>query len=490
MAEFVPSPQQETAIEEYKTGEGNFFVKSGAGTGKTTLCLESFAAVDEPTLYAVFGKKNQLEAAEKIAARGLRHVACGTYHSIGRNGWRQVAPYAKIEKQKKWDYLLKPWDPAYHAFIRKAVEQAKNRCLGVFGEICDETQWLAIADHFNLYEELTERENIEKAIQLSIKTLEESNEIGREIIDFDDMIYLPILYGVKMHQFPRIMGDEQQDANQARRSLARKILADGGRVGFVGDPNQAIMGFAGADNDSCDRTIADFGCKVLSLNVTYRCPKAIVTAAQRYVQDYFAHESAPEGEFFEEEDGERVWAEQSFNPTDAILCRNTKPLIEQAYSFIRRGIACHVEGRDIGAGLIAFMDKWRVATTDAFLNKLEVWETRQVERALAKGDEMEMERIRDKAATLRILCEGCVMLADVKRKIESLFQDSNGKPADNITLSTIHKAKGLEWPNVYVYGYKELMPSKYARKSWEMEQERHLGYVAFTRAKERLVLVG
>ena len=46
---------------------------------------------------------------------------------------------------------------------------------------------------------------------------------------------------------------------------------------------------------------------------------------------------------------------------DAILCRNTKPLVKIAFNLIKRGIPCHVEGRDIGAGLIKLVDRFEKA---------------------------------------------------------------------------------------------------------------------------------
>lgn len=67
-------------------------------------------------------------------------------------------------------------------------------------------------------------------------------------------------------------------------------------------------------------------------------------------------------------------------------------------------------------------------------------------------------------------------------KIVSLF--SNQK-ISGIELSTIHKAKGLESNNVFIC-CPSLLPSKNAKEDWEIEQERNLEYVAYTRAKENL----
>jgi ATP-dependent exoDNAse (exonuclease V) beta subunit len=58
-----------------------------------------------------------------------------------------------------------------------------------------------------------------------------------------------------------------------------------------------------------------------------------------------------------------------------------------------------------------------------------------------------------------------------------------------VTLSTIHKAKGREWPKVFLLGRNRYMPSKYATQDWQLDQEKNLIYVAVTRAQEELIEV-
>ena len=49
------------------------------------------------------------------------------------------------------------------------------------------------------------------------------------------------------------------------------------------------------------------------------------------------------------------YSSSDFSHSDAILCRNTAPLITLAFSFIQRGVGVHVLGREIGAGLVAII---------------------------------------------------------------------------------------------------------------------------------------
>ncbi len=64
-------------------------------------------------------------------------------------------------------------------------------------------------------------------------------------------------------------------------------------------------------------------------------------------------------------------------------------------------------------------------------------------------------------------------------------------PDENtVTLMTIHSAKGLEFPNVFVVGMEEgVFPAQQADDPDQLEEERRLAYVAITRAKKRLILV-
>jgi DNA helicase-2/ATP-dependent DNA helicase PcrA len=68
-------------------------------------------------------------------------------------------------------------------------------------------------------------------------------------------------------------------------------------------------------------------------------------------------------------------------------------------------------------------------------------------------------------------------------------QEKDDGAAEEVVISTIHSAKGLEWPVVFCVGMEEgLFPHQRALAEGHVEEERRLAYVAFTRARERLVL--
>lgn len=94
-------------------------------------------------------------------------------------------------------------------------------------------------------------------------------------IDFDDMVYLPLVFKLRLFPQDWVLIDEAQDTNPTRRALAARMLKPGGRVIAVGDPRQAIYGFTGADNDALEQIAAQFSCKRMPLTVSYRCPQAV-----------------------------------------------------------------------------------------------------------------------------------------------------------------------------------------------------------------------
>jgi superfamily I DNA/RNA helicase len=87
---------------------------------------------------------------------------------------------------------------------------------------------------------------------------------------------------------------------------------------------------------------------------------------------------------------------------------------------------------------------------------------------------------------LEVLSEGLNTSKELIEKIDSIF--SGDKKKEGVSLSTIHKAKGLEADNIFIV-CRSLMPSKSAKKDWEISQEHNLEYVAYTRAKKNLCFV-
>ena len=145
-------------------------------------------------------------------------------------------------------------------------------------------------------------------------------------------------------------------------------------------------------------------------------------------------------------------------------------------------------GRDIGKGLIGLSNKLaRKDDTprDAIFDAINSWRDTERSKAIMNDDEGKIAGIEDRAECLLAVLDGanCKNAKDLRTALVKLFEDSNGR----ITLSTGHRAKGLEWPTV-VHLDPWRLPSKYAKKNpSQMAQEMNLLYVIETRTKHTLI---
>lgn len=505
MAKFVPSLQQQAFFDWIKKGKGNCFIDAKAGTGKSTSLIEGAAYMKGDVAMVAFNTKIADELKVKISRKGLRNVVAKTFHSYGLSAWknhlrRNFYPKNFVNGYKVANIIEETYDKdtceLYESFVKKIVSMAKQTGVGFYCDIDNVSVWFDIAEHFDLESDLDKEAKIETGINMAIEVLKKSIEISRDVVDFDDMIYMPVLKNIKLDRtYDWVLVDEAQDTNPIRRAFASMMMNKGARISFVGDENQAIYGFTGADADSVKIICKEFKCKVLPLTMTYRCPKSVVEAAQKYVPALEAHEHNKVGEVVTIERHEFEPLYDKLTAQDAILCRKTAPLVELAYILIRRGIPCKVEGRDIGRNLIEMMKKWKaIKSVETYLEKLEDWENRQIAKLTAKKKDMAIASIQDRADTIRALCVGCTLVDDVIAKITAMFGDTDDEEKYNktpkLTLSTVHKSKGREWNDVYVLGRHEYMPLPMAKQDWEREQEDNLIYVAYTRTMNKLTLVG
>lgn len=272
----------------------------------------------------------------------------------------------------------------------------------------------------------------------------------------------------------------------------------------VGDRSQSIYLFAGANCNSMDLMVESLqttGKPVteLPLTITYRCGKNIVKLAQTWVPDIQAHDTAPDGivrvvHLEPASDAQpSFWGCAPFGPDDAILCRNTKPLVALAYEFLRRRIPAIIEGREIGAGLIKLAQRWKLATLNQLSTRLESYCASEVSKYLGKKMESRAAEIEDRCETLQVLIqatrdEGKRNITDLVDLINRMFGDlREGERPKCLTLCTAHRSKGREWKRVFILGRGKYMPSKYAKKPEQLQQENNCIYVSITRAILELV---
>ena len=507
---FVPSAFN-TAISNFvKHEKGSLVVQADAGTGKTaqiefdlrnTLTPEQLA----DSIYLVFGKKNQLE----FEGRMPKGARCSTMHSLGFRALRSTGMRFKLEGNKVRDIVkaMREWGDisAKHydiyadgvvqlvALAKGIVMQTKAEGQNFPGITRDTDEaWFKLIEHYEVTFDQTNGEEPDDLVGVNyardVLAKSTSVALSRGVIDFNDQLYLPLLLpNAHFDKYGIIFIDEAQDTNLARRALAKASLRKGGRVIAVGDRRQAIFGFTGADSASMDMIRDEFNAKELPLSINYRCDAAIVRAAQTLSSTILPRPNAPEG-IFESRD---KWSATELLASDGIICRNTAPLLEVAYQLIAQGVPCRVVGRDIGKGLVRLIEILKPRTIEQLEEKLEHWYQSQVERLTKKGQEDKIQPVEDKRDSLNAIIlhrpANVESVGDLIGHITAMFQFDDVNP-NIVTLSTIHRAKGLEWERVWVLN-PSAMPSAWARQAWQVEQEMNLKYVAYTRGKHACFLV-
>lgn len=488
------SPQQQAFIDWAATGSGSCILEAVAGAGKTTTLLAAAEKMAGSVAIMAYNKKIADEIKGKLASRGIdiRKVQAGTVHSFGFAAYRKAQPRVRVVGYKVRDMvdelILGKWSSikGHEGEVCQLVSLAKQTAMGVIGDVANIDLWIDIAEHFDVFDDEDKR-IAPSAIQMAQEVLRLSNA-RLDIIDFDDMIYLPLLIKMRFVPFDVVMVDEAQDTNAARRALVRAMVRKGGRVIAVGDRHQAIYGFTGADANSLDLIAQDFDAIRLPLTVTYRCPQDVVKFSQRWVSHITAHESAPKGTVSNTDMGTFL-ARPDLNGDAAVLCRVTKPLVSLAFTLIRAHIPCRIEGRDIGKKLKKLITRWKIDTLDELEEKLEGYLDRETTKCLAKKQETKLAEIEDVVETIYVIIDQCRAeqkrtVPDAVAYIDEMFADD---VAGVLVLSTIHKSKGREWQRVFWLDRAGTCPSKWARQAWQISQEKNLCYVAATRAISELI---
>lgn len=462
------STEQLAIFDWFKSGTGNLVIKARAGTGKTTTIKESFVhAPEKRILYAVFNKRNQAEAQEKI--KDCR-VDVKTLHALGfafiRNYWRNSKPDDEVEADRLDSLVNLSNNYADRAGILKLIGFAKNTHIN---PTRDDLQELCEQRDIEFTEGLDGIDWCLKAMEIA-KT---QDNLGR--ISFNDMVWLPCALNLVKPIYNLVAIDECQDMSVPQLTMARG--ASNGRVVVIGDDRQMIYSFRGCHSDGIGMMKTVLRAKELTLTTTYRCPQSVVKIAQEIVPDFNAHESAPAGEV------KQLTDTLSAVPGDAILSRLNAPLMPLALSLLRNHIPARIEGRDIGRQLIGMVKSQRAKSVPHFFERVTAWMDKQVKRlGKTKNADKKIDQSRDIADTLMAVAEGCKSVAEIEARIYNLFQDtdSNSKPA--VVLSSVHKAKGLEWKRVFVL-------TETFRRGKGIEEE-NLWYVAVTRSMGSLFFVG
>lgn len=485
---FTPSTYQSAILEAIRTTTHNILVDAVAGSGKTsTLALIVAALLEMRRTYVVVAFNKPI--ATELQNRGMNGR---TFHSIGygavmsalqtrNNG---VRPEMDAQKVSTIVGDFYPHSDGYAGALIRLVGLAKNHIM--LPNVSDDAI-ISLISHFDIE---WEDESISDADMCRmVRDVLTRNNDNTRVIDFDDQLYFVELFGLNLPKFDFVLVDESQDTNPLRRALVGRMMHATSRIVAVGDERQAIYGFTGASHDSMDLIADTFNCVRLPLSVSYRCPVSVVELAQTIVPHILPREGAPDGTV----STLATFKRSEFRSTDLVLCRNNAPLVRTAYKLLAARIPCKIMGREIGRSLTTLIKRLtrKSETLESLMDRLWAHRASETERAMRERKESKAQAVQDKVDAIVSILEsftpedtdgGIPRLIQV---IENMFSD---QPNGCVTLASVHKAKGLEAPRVFVLD-RQLMPSKMARQDWQQVQERNLMYVAYTRSLDTLYFV-
>lgn len=590
--------------------EGPLIVLAGAGSGKTRVLtykvayLISELGVDPQNILAItFTNKAAGEMKERIKSligKAAYGMWIGTFHATCAKILRRNADkigtsqsftiYDDDDRVRLIGQCLKElgYDPKKYApqAVKSRISSAKNELIDM-----DSFAQGAISQFDSVVAEV---------YRLYAKKMGENNAL-----DFDDLIssvvdlfmLCPTVLEFYQDEFKYILIDEYQDTNHAQYSLVSLLAKKHKNICVVGDPDQSIYRFRGADI----RNILEFeteypDVKVVRLEQNYRSTKVIIDASNHVIEKnkkrkpkvlwtakeegepiiHFQADDEHEEAAFVASEIERVVGDEGESYRNfAIFYRTNAQSRVLEEVFLRFGIPYRIVGglrfyerkeikdilaylkvianpadsvslkriinvpaRGIGDTSIGHLDKFALKNSvsffealnragenpnltpsaknkmAAFLKILSSFEAdkdeyvsllleKVIERsgyvsALEKEDTIEalgrIENIREFASAI----DEFEVANPAKGLVEFLEQillitdiDSYEEGADSVTLMTLHNAKGLEFPSVFVVGMEEgIFPHfRSLTKEAELEEERRLCYVGMTRAKERLYFI-
>ena len=486
--EFTPSRYQSAVYENIQSGSGNIVIDAVAGSGKSTTIVNALKLIPEnySVLFLAFNKAIVEELKLKIGYQS--NVEVKTLHSLGAGSVMRTFK-SQLDNSKYRRYIS---DAIKFGSIKPTFELEEEEILDYRQNIyslvdlcraylCNDVKSLfTIAGKYLI-------NVIDNEVEMALNVVSWGKNNTTKI-DFTDMIFLPNVKKLDMPKFDYVFIDECQDLNTAQRELFLQTLKPTGRFIAVGDPRQAIYGFAGADVESFNVLKSLPNTKLLPLSVCYRCDAEIINLAKSIVPQIESKDNAESGNV------NRDAKITDIQDGDMILCRVTAPLVGLCMNYIANGVKAYVKGRDIGLNLINMIKKTnRRNTTDVLerlnseLHKiaLKVMNRTRCTLQEAKQDSLYTSH-QDKIQAIEVIAKDLKTAQAVINRIENLFKEND---RSGICLSTIHKAKGLESDNVYIIHEDKLLLKRAMRTEWSAEQEHNLVYVAYTRAKHNLGFV-
>lgn len=477
----IEATEEQVAIIEFtRDNPGRcVLVNALAGSAKTSTLrfLAKYLTVI-PTLSVAFNKRIVDELVKVLPP----NIKPSTVNSVGHRAWgSQIGKKLLLDTKKNADIIkmlmepMKRWEQSdvWDVFGDLVKAMSKAKLSGYVPATSIASKSLLTEEEF--FDTLDEPPDswfislVNRALAESIK------RAYGGLIDFDDQIYMPTLFGGVFPSFPRIFVDEAQDLSNINHAMIDRLMNPGTQLIAVGDPWQSIYGFRGAVTASMARLKERYNMHELTLSVSFRCPIQVIKKAHGRVPHMKWPAWAVEGTV----ESLEQWSAKDIPDHAAIICRNNAPLLSCALALLKEGRGVHLVGTDLGPQLIKALKKFG----DMSMSQERVFE------AIASWERERMRKgrneavIADKAECLRVFAGFGPTLGAAVAYAEHIFSAKGP-----IQLMSGHKSKGLEFDVVYHLDPQRI-PSPWAKEGEALEQELNVRYVIETRPRKELYLV-
>jgi DNA helicase-2/ATP-dependent DNA helicase PcrA len=508
-----------------ETVDGPLLIIAGPGSGKTRTLTHRIAhlvaecgVAAQNCLAITFTRRAAAEMRERLARllpTGSDQVAIHTFHSLGLAILRAHAGAAGLQRG-----------------FRIASEAERTAALA---------ETLQISEHkaerlLRAVSKTKRSQGPARADAADAMAAYEQALAVRNWIDFDDLIALAVralaadvgLAALWRDRFRWISVDEFQDVDELQYRLLKLLAPADGNLCVIGDPNQAIYGFRGADATCFDRFNSDYpAARRVGLARNYRSTGTIVAASSQVMA---GRPEQPIAEIVREMHERIAIHTASTERAEAELVVKTIEQMIGGHSFFSidsgRAIGAADEGRAFADFAVLYRtDAQSSALCEAFARSgipFKANSHRPIAEEPAVGAilrELDGEgggaalsvRLRSAAArvasqaaapdraTIDLAARRLIAIAEPFGPDRASFIDALALAtdadffdprADRISLLTLHAAKGLEFPVVFIVGLEDgLLPLHWGEPDdAALAEERRLFYVGMTRAKDRLIL--
>lgn len=515
-------------------------VLAGAGSGKTRVLTRRIAwrihtdsAEPGHVLAVTFTRKAARELTHRLRALGVAdRVVAGTFHSIALAQLRRFADDHDRPPPRLLDRKARLIAPLLADRASPDDRSSPNDIARVAGVAAREIEWAkARGVPVERYEAAALAAHRRPGVPLArlgeIYGGYERERRRKRLLDFDDLILGCTDLMRRDHEFAaaqrwrfrHLHVDEFQDASPAQLRLVQAWLGGRADLFAVGDPDQAIYSFAGAEPDSLERFCDHFpGAEVIELRTNHRSSAPIIAAARAVLGPLTRDEprrpdrarTAPLPTFVEFETGadeargvadsvKRMTRAGAPPSSIAILARTNTQAAAFARALHEVGVAHRVRAAStfladaaVTANLDALEEIERTAPGRPFAAHLHDLSAAldPAPRAEPTASRAELDALLEMAREYADADAKAATVAGFRAYLSAaLRRDNEPVGRDGVEVVTFHRAKGLEWDTVFVAGMEEgFVPISYATTTKAVAEERRLAYVALSRARRELHL--